>query len=214
MLYRKCVAIWPNIVPTSVGRVGVLFVEKGGGNPGGSSGVGCRVWETLVDGLKEAVAGWEEGVVVCGVSSTSVLFGRVVSMVSVLRWLSSFCCTAGWNETWGLPVREMSGAGPVGDGSFGESLLSVSFCVACFLVVGTAVVSVSCCEKEEEEGFKSLEVGLRVHALDSRRGAGGLERVVGEFVDVWLVLVDIANVIVVLWEEGGDAVGFVAGDEE
>eukprot|EP00970_Alexandrium_tamarense_P006164 scaffold1039_cov164-Alexandrium_tamarense.AAC.2 len=64
MLYRKCVAICPNIVPTSVGRVGVLFVEKGGGNPGGSSGVGCRVWEALVDGLKEAVAGREEGVVV------------------------------------------------------------------------------------------------------------------------------------------------------
>ena len=37
MLYRKCVAIWPNIVPTSVGRGVVLFVEKGGGNPGGSS---------------------------------------------------------------------------------------------------------------------------------------------------------------------------------
>ncbi len=86
MLYRKCVAICPNIVPTSVGRVVVLFVEKGGGNPGGSSGVGFRVWEALVGGLKEAVAGWEEGVVVCGVSSTTVSFGRVVSIVSVLRW--------------------------------------------------------------------------------------------------------------------------------
>ena len=67
MLYRKCVAICPNIVPTSVGRVVVLFVEKGGGNPGGSSGVGFRVWEALVGGLKGAGAGWEKGVVVCGV---------------------------------------------------------------------------------------------------------------------------------------------------
>jgi len=143
MLYRKCVAICPSIVPTSVGRGVVLFVEKGGGNPGGSSGVGFCVWEALVGGLKGAVVGWEKGVVVCGVSSTSISFGRVVSMVSVLRWLSSFCCIAGWNETWGLPVREMSGAGPVGDGSFGGSLLVVSFCVACFFVV-VMLSSLSC----------------------------------------------------------------------
>ena len=75
-------------------------------------------------------------------------------------------------------------------------------------------MSVGCCEEEEEEGFKSLEVRLRVHAFNGRRGARGLERVVGEFVDVWPILVDIANVIVILREEGGDAVGFIAGDEE
>jgi len=75
-------------------------------------------------------------------------------------------------------------------------------------------VSVGCCEEEEEEGFKSLEVRLRVHAFNGRRGARGLERVVGKFVDVWPIFVDIANVIVILREEGGDAVGFIAGDEE